>query len=376
MQFSGTDFVKGRPVRYGAGLRQGHCACDELFARPNGRHRSKQQTGAIDPKGILALGTSWPEYYSSQQGNHRVNTFSQTMKPRNVKERALHLWRESCRLSEVVFNEMDRTRAFTVAAALAFYFLWSLVPLLILVSSLLKFLPVPNLFQALLNLMAELVPAYAMGFVDQVVIDILSPSRTKLLSFGIVGYLWAASGGFSTLIEALDIAYDVKLSRPWWKDRIRALVLTLTSGALASVSLLVFIMGPHFGHLLREFFFLPPAVEHLWPVLRIATNFLTFVAGLEIIYYLGPNAQHSFVSTLPGAVLAIAVWFLGSRGLSFYLAHLSNYNATYGSMGALIGLMLWFYLTALAILLGAELNAEMTKGERPTISGPGYSGRV
>ena len=267
------------------------------------------------------------------------------------------------RLAVVVYNEMDRTRAFTVAAALAFYFLWSIVPLLILLASVLKFLPIPNLYQALLNVMAEVVPAYAMSFVEPVVIGILSPSRTKLLSFGIAGYLWAATGGFSTLIESLDIAYDVNVSRPWWRDRLSALVLTLTSGALSSVSLFAYLAGPHFGHLLRNVFLLPPGVEHVWPVLRLAINFLTFVAALEIIYYLGPNARHRFLSTLPGAVLAIAVWFVGSWGLSFYLEHMSNYNATYGPMGALIGLMLWFYLTALAILLGAELNGEMLKNK-------------
>jgi membrane protein len=200
-----------------------------------------------------------------------------------------------------------------------------------------------------------------MSFVEEIVIGILSPSRTKLLSFGIIGYLWAASGGFSALIEALDIAYDVQVSRPWWKDRVRALLLTLTSGALASVSLVAYILGPDFGRYLHHVFSLPPGAEYVWPVLRLTINFVAFVAGLEIIYYLGPNARHSFRSTIPGAVLAIAVWFLGSWGLSFYLGHLSNYNATYGSMGALIGLMLWFYLTALAILLGAELNAERAK---------------
>ena len=267
------------------------------------------------------------------------------------------------RLAVVVYSEMDRTRVFTVAGGLAFYFLLSLAPLLILLASVLKFLPIPNLYQVLLNVMAEVVPAYAMGFVEPVMIGILSPSRTKLLSFGIAGYLWAASGGFSSLIESLDIAYDVNVSRPWWRDRLRALVLTLTSGALASVSLFVYLVGPHFGHLLRVFFLLPPGVEHIWPVLRVAINFLTFVAALEIIYYLGPNARHSFLSTLPGAVVAIAVWFVGSWGLSFYLGHMSNFNATYGPMGALIGLMLWFYLTALAILLGAELNGEMLKSK-------------
>lgn len=288
-------------------------------------------------------------------------TLGHTMHLGNAKEHIAQFWRRSRQLTVIVFNEMNRTRAFTVAAALAFFFLWSLVPLLILLSSLLKFLPITNLYQQLLNMMAQLVPGYAMAFVEQVMIGILSPSRTKLLSFGIIGYLWAATGGFSSLIEALDIAYDVQVSRPWWKDRLRALELTLTSGALASVSLLAFVIGPHFGNMLGDAFMLPHAVEHLWPVLRVSINFVGFVVGLEIIYYLGPNAHHSLLSTLPGAIVAIAVWFVGSWGLSFYLNHISNYNATYGSMGALVGLMLWFYLTALAILIGAELNAERVK---------------
>lgn len=288
-------------------------------------------------------------------------TVGHTMHLGNVKEHVARFWTKSLRLSVIVFNELNRTRAFTVAAALAFFFLWSLVPLLILLSSLLKFLPITNLYQQLLNMMAQLVPAYSMGFVEQVMIGILSPSRTKLLSFGIIGYLWAATGGFSSLIEALDIAYDVQVSRPWWKDRLRALELTLTCGILASVSLLAFVIGPHLGNLVGDAFMVPPAIEHLWPVLRMSINFVGFVVGLEIIYYLGPNAHHSLLSTLPGAIAAIAIWFVGSWGLSFYLSHIENYNATYGSMGALIGLMLWFYITALAILIGAELNAERVK---------------
>jgi membrane protein len=303
-----------------------------------------------------------PAFIPSKEFKRGI-AFAETMTQRDVKTQAVDFCRQSQRLAVVVYKEMDRTRAFTVAAALAFYFMLSLVPLMILVFSLLKFLPLSNLFQALLNVTADLVPAYALGFVEQVMIEILSPGRTKLLSFGIVGYLWAASGGFSALIESLDIAYDVGVSRPWWRERIQALLLTVTSGCLASISLLAYIVGPDFGRFLREFLLLPPGIVHLWPVLRLVITFVAFVAALELIYYLGPNAHHSFVSTLPGAVLAIAVWFLSSSGLSFYLSHLSNYSATYGSMGALIGLMLWFYLTALAILLGAELNAEKAKRE-------------
>lgn len=270
-------------------------------------------------------------------------------------------WKEVRTLTVVVARELYRSRVWTVAAALAFYFLLSMIPLLVVFSSVLKFLPIPNLFQQLLNMMAELVPAYAMSFVEQVVVGILRPNRTALLSFGLLGYLWTASGGFASLIEALDIAYDVPVSRPWWRDRVRALLLALTSGALVAISLTAYILGPHFGHFLQRYVSSPLPLAHLWPMMRLGITFVSFVAALEIIYYLGPNAHHTFVSTLPGAVLAIAVWFVSSWGLSFYLEHFSNYNATYGSIGAMIGLMVWFYLTGLAILLGAELNGERAK---------------
>jgi membrane protein len=277
------------------------------------------------------------------------------------REQLRDLWREIWRLTRVIYSELVRTRGFTIAAALAFYFMMSLVPLLVVFSSLLQFLPIPNVFQQLLNLMAEIVPPDAMTFVERIVADILTPNRGKLLSFGILGYLWAASGGFSSLIESLDIAYGVEVSRPWWRDRLRALTLTLTSGGLVSVSMLLLLAGPHFGHFVNEVFPIPHAIELFWPVLRVVLTGATFVAALELVYYLGPNCRHSFFSTLPGALLAIGIWILGSIGLDYYLEHLSNYNATYGSMGAVIGLMLWLYLTALAILIGAELNAELVK---------------
>jgi membrane protein len=276
-------------------------------------------------------------------------------------ERLHRLGQNAWRLTCTVYNELWRTRAFTIAAALAFYFLFSMVPLLVIFSSLLQFLPVPDVFQQLLNLMAGLVPPDSMTFVERIVADILTPNRGKLLSFGILGYLWTTSGGFSSLIESLDIAYDVQVSRPWWRDRLRALVLAFTSGGLVSMSVLVLIVGPHLSHFLIEVFPVPPVIEHFWPHFRLIFIFITFVAGLEFVYYLGPNCRHSFISTFPGAIFAITIWLLGSSCLSYYLGHVSNYSVTYGSMGAIIGLMLWFYLTALAILIGAELNAELTK---------------
>jgi membrane protein len=281
----------------------------------------------------------------------------------------LHRWaRPAWCLICTVYKELWRTRAFTIAAALAFYFLTSMVPLLVIFWSLLQFLPVPDVFQHLLDFMAEIVPPDSMTFVERIVSDILTPDRGKLLSFGVIGYLWAATGGFSALIESLDIAYDVPVSRPWWRDRLRALLLTFTSGGLVSLSVVLLISGPYLGHFLSQIFPFFRVIEHLWPLLRLALLGATFVTSVEFVYYLGPNCRHSFLSTLPGAIVAIAIWLIGSAGLNYYLTHLSNYNATYGSMGAVIGLMLWFYITALAMLIGAELNAEMMKQHAASIA--------
>jgi membrane protein len=263
-----------------------------------------------------------------------------------------------------VYNELWRTRVFTAAAGLAYYFLLSLVPLVIVFASLLRFLPVNNLAFQLLGLLAALAPPESMSLVFSVVAGILEPGHGKVLSFGIVGYIWAATGGFSALIEALNIAYDVEDTRPWWRDRVQAFLMTFTVGVLGLLALFAILAGPHFGHLLMLVFPLPSSFALIWPILRWTIIVSTFVVGIELMYYLGPHGRHSFWSTLPGAFLAVGMWFLGSFGLSFYLSNISNYNKTYGSLGAVIALMLWLYISGLAVLIGAELNAEWSKEKR------------
>ena len=196
--------------------------------------------------------------------------------------------------------------------------------------------------------------------VERMVGSLLAPHR-GMLSFGILSYIWSTTGGFTALITALNVAYDVTKPRSWLRDRLQALVLASTSGGLLTVSLLALVAGPHFGHFLANTFPIPGAFERMWPAIRIATVFSTFVVALELVYFLAPNRRQRFTSTLPGAIVAIALWFVGSSGLAFYLNHLTNYSRLYGGMGAVIGLMFWIYLTALAILIGGEANAELAK---------------
>src|SRR5271168_4252164 len=172
-----------------------------------------------------------------------------------------------------VWNEMSRTQAFTVAAALSFYFLLALVPLLIVFSSLLAYLPIPDLFDQLLDLMATVVPPDAMALVQKVMISVLTPHGHGLLSFGILGYLWSSGGGFAALIEALDIAYGVENFRPWWRDRLQALLMTFTTGALFTISLLLLVAGSNFGRMLALVFPVPETLGHTWPIMRLTLTF-------------------------------------------------------------------------------------------------------
>ena len=264
-------------------------------------------------------------------------------------------------LASVVFTEVLRTRVLTIGAAVAFFFLLSLVPLLGVASALLSALPIPNLWQQLLTTLAMLVPPEAMTLVRSVIASVITPHPARILSIGILTYLWSATGAFSSLIEALNIAYDVHQERPWWRDRLQALLLTSTCGALGIFSLLCLIFGPSVLHLLSRVLPIPYVFSIIWLPLRAVLLFGTFVANVMLLYSLGPNRKVPFRTLLPGASVAVVFWFAGSFGLSTYAEHFSNYSATYGSLGAIILLMLWLYLTSVVLLVGAELNAELWK---------------
>jgi membrane protein len=260
-----------------------------------------------------------------------------------------------------LYEEVNRTRLTVVAAAVAFFMLLALVPLLMVFSAVLASLPIPNLFGQLLDMFAMFTPPQAMVYIRGLLQSIQTPNAGKILSVGVLSYLWAASGCFSALIDALNIAYDVPTARAWWRDKLQALFLTLTCGGLLVVSLLFIVAGPRFGHFLSYLVPMPSGLAGVWPPLRVIIIFVTGTLGVELLYYWAPNRRMTLRSTLPGAAFAIGVWFGTSAVLSYYLQHFSNYSATYGSLGAIIGLMLWLYLSSLSILVGAELNAELLK---------------
>jgi len=259
------------------------------------------------------------------------------------------------------YNDVERNHTMQMAAALSYYFVLSLFPALIFLSAVVAYLPVPDLFNEALALMARFLPGDSMGLVRRVLADVVSPNKGTFLSFGILGTLWAASGGFAAAIEALNIAYDVKDDRPFWKTRPLALGLAFMTGALLLVALSVMIVGPRFGEWLAGRVHLSNLFILLWPYLHwtLAVGFT--ILAVEAIYFVAPNVRQRFIATLPGAILAVGCWIGLSYLLGIYFRHFANFNKTYGTLGAAIALMVWLYWTGFAMLVGAELKAELAK---------------
>src|SRR5438874_4165790 len=259
------------------------------------------------------------------------------------------------------YSDIQNNHTLQMAAALAYYFVLSLFPALIFLSAVVAYLPVPDLFNQALALLARFLPGDAMGLVRRVLADIVSPNKGTFLSLGILGTLWAASGGFAAMIEALNIAYDVRDDRPFWKTRPLAVGLAFLCGTLLLVALSVMAVGPRFGGWLAGRVHLSGLFVLLWPYIHwtVAVGFT--ILAIEALYFLAPNVKQRFLATLPGAVLAVGCWIGLSYLLGIYFRHFANFNKTYGTLGAAIALMVWLYWTGFAMLVGAELNAELAK---------------
>lgn len=259
------------------------------------------------------------------------------------------------------YDDVGNNHTLQMAAALSYYFVMSLFPALILLSAMVAYLPVPDLFNTALSLMSRIVPADSMGIVRKVLSDVVAPNRGAFLSFGIVGTLWSASGGFSAAIEALNIAYDADENRPFWVTKPLAIGLTFLLGGLLLIALAVMVVGPHFGEWLAGRMHLSQLWVWAWPYVHWTVSVAFTVLAVEALYFLAPNVKQRFFATLPGAILAVGFWIGLSYGLGVYFRRFANLNKTYGTLAAAVALMVWLYWTGFAMLVGAELNAELAK---------------
>jgi len=278
----------------------------------------------------------------------------------------LRVWRAFLK----ALKDVDQHHLLAFAGGLAYYFFMSLIPFLIFLASLLAYVPIPGLFDYILGGLAHMVPPDSMEMVRKVLADLIHTNRKGFLSFGIIGTIWSASGGFSAMIEALNVAYDAQEGRPFWKTKPLAVLLTIIVGALVTILLFAMFFGPQWGGTLAAKLHISPLFTAGWFYFRWVLAAVCALLSVEIIYYVAPNVeQRRFLQTIPGSVIAVLLWLGASYALGFYLQHFAQLSKSYGTLGAVVALLLWFYLSSAAILIGAEVNAELAKaaGKEPPV---------
>jgi membrane protein len=275
--------------------------------------------------------------------------------PRNLN------WRQ---VTSAVWNRLFEDEIFGRSAQLAYYWLFSLFPLLIFLTALLAFLPIQHRLDQWIGMLSNVLPPEAFTLLNDTFQRIARHPRRDLLSFGILTTIWAASTGMEAIITSLNTAFDAPETRPWWKERSLAIALTLGLAAFIITALALIFFGEHIGEELASSFGFSRTFETVWAVAQWPIVIILVFLGIDLVYYFAPNLRRGeqgrrWEMFTPGAIFAVAFWLLISLGLRFYLSQFSAFNATYGALGGVMALMLWLYLTGLAILVGGEINSVM-----------------
>ncbi|HEV7684343.1 MAG TPA: YihY/virulence factor BrkB family protein [Pyrinomonadaceae bacterium] len=248
------------------------------------------------------------------------------------------------------------------AAQLSYYFLLAVFPLLLFLVTLLGYFAESgsDLHNKLLSYLSTVLPSSSVILIHTTLDEITKARGGGKLSLGILAALWAASNGMGAISSTLNVAYAVKEDRSWWRVRLMSIFLTVMVSLFIIVALSIVFFGGHLGDRLAAHFGFSAAFTLAWKVLQWPIALLFLVLTFDLIYYLAPNDRRPKRRLwTAGSITAVVLWLLVSFGFKAYLHFFNSYSVTYGSLGALIVLMLWFYFTGLAILIGGEVNSEL-----------------
>ena len=271
-------------------------------------------------------------------------------------------WKHFARRLWTRINDHD---IFGRAAQLSYYFLLALFPLLLCLMTVLGYLAQAGseLRNKLMSYLATVMPYSAVTLVYSTLDEISKARGGGKLSLGLLAALWVASNGMGAISDTLNAAYAVREQRPWWKVRLVSILLTIALSILIVVALAIVFYGGHIGERVATHFGFSGAFTIAWKLFQWPIALLFLLLTFDLIYYFAPDkrqAQRRWWTV--GAITAVVLWLLVSFAFRLYLHFFNSYSVTYGSLGAVIVLMLWFYFTGLAILIGGEINSELEQG--------------
>jgi membrane protein len=267
-----------------------------------------------------------------------------------------------------------------LAAQLAYYFFLALFPAFLFVLALASFFPLANFTDEIVSALRPVAPTEVLGFLEEQLRRLSNADSGGILTMGFLLAIWSSSAALVAISGSLNRAYDIEETRPWWKVRLTAIGLTVALALMILISFSLIVIGPTIAEQLASSLGLGAAFEWTWKILQWPVAFFLVSTAVGLVYYFAPDAEQDWVWITPGAVLGTLLWLLVSLAFKFYAANFADYNATYGTVGGVIVLLLWFYMSGLAILVGAELNAEIEHaspyGKAPGEKVPGQKRKI
>jgi membrane protein len=244
-----------------------------------------------------------------------------------------------------------------MGAQLTYYLILSFFPFLIFIISLLSFTDLSA--QDAINTITRVLPKMSNKMILDAFEEIQKSRSGSLLSIGILATLWSASSGINAVMKALNKAYDAEENRPYWKIQGLSIIFTIALAIVIIFSLFMLIFGKLIGEMIYKFVYLPGSFETIWRFAQYIIPLSIMVVAFIFLYLLLPNLRLKVKEVLPGAIFATVGWVVTSLLFSFYVNNFSSYSKTYGSIGGIIVLLTWLYLSSIVIVLGGEVNATL-----------------
>jgi membrane protein len=259
-----------------------------------------------------------------------------------------------------VYQEIDEDEVLTRSAALAYYFVSALFPMIFFLMAMLGlFAQSHDLQSSLLNYTARFMPGDAYTLLQKTLKEIANNSTGLKLAFGLLLALWSGSGGVVSIMDALNRCYHIKDSRPWWKQRLIAIALTTAISALTIAALAMVLYGGNIVDFVGTRVGLSDVAVITWHIVQWPIALFFVILSFALLYYWGPDAEQEWQWITPGSVVGVLVWIGASLLFREYLHFFDSYSKTYGSLGAVIVLLLWLYISGLAMMVGGEINSEI-----------------
>jgi membrane protein len=246
-----------------------------------------------------------------------------------------------------------------LAAQLAYYFFFALFPTILVGLALASFFPLEHFVDRMAAAMSGVVPQEVIGIIGDQIVKISQGQNGGLLTFGLLVAIWSSSAAMMGLIDALNRAYDIEEGRPWWRVRLLAIGLTIALTAFTLIAFSLVLVGSTAAEYVARVTGLGAVFAWTWKILQWPLVLVLIATAIALVFYFAPDAEQAWVWITPGSVLATVLWLVASLGFKAYVASFGKHTATYGAIGGVMVLLLWFYLSGAILVAGAEFNAEI-----------------